>query len=102
MAKVLDLHNTHTYSRSGILRAAVPLFIKFRRGVRAHVHALTADEMVFLGDETVIPARDPTAILLRLSPGIFAENIDTIGIYANRLTPANVPLAISAVHERHY
>jgi len=41
MAKVLDLHNTHAYFRSGIPRAAVPLFIKFRPAVHTRARACT-------------------------------------------------------------
>lgn len=73
----------------------------------AYVHALIINRMAFLADITVIPGRDPG---VSSSPSTISRYICReyrylsipIGIYANRLTPVNVPLAISAVHDRHY
>lgn len=69
--------------------------------VCSHVYAFIMKGTAFLVDVTVIPDRDPSVSSDYLP--VYLRRISIpIGIYANRLTPANVPLAISAVHDRHY
>lgn len=57
--------------------------------------------MAFLVGVIIIQGRDPSVSSDYLP--VYLPRISIpIGIYANRLTLANVPLAISAVHDQHY